>query len=70
MTRELAETPGDQSSNFAFVSFLPKKAKEFADPIVNILHELAVTLAIVPNMGTSQTGTMLDKSTVYDRQKY
>lgn len=70
MVRELAETTGDQSINFAFVNLFPNSAKEFIEQPVNQIYSYAVKLGIVKQFNAAATGTMLDKTTVYDRQKY
>ncbi len=70
MIRELAETVGDQSANFAFVSFFPATIREYLEPLVNELYATAGRSGVIQVHGTAATGTMLDKTTVYDRKKY
>ena len=69
MTRTLAEAPGDQSNNFSFVAFLPVGIKPYVEPVVTNLHYYAASLGIIPNFGAGTTGTMLDKTTDYERRK-
>ena len=70
MVRELAETVGDQSNNFSFVSFFPASVKEQIEPIVDMIHTFAVNSELINKIPTSVTGTMLDKTTIYERKKY
>ncbi len=69
MVRELTESRGDQSHNFALLSFLPQVAKDALEPFVDIIYSYATKFGVIPKVGTAATGTMLDKTTTYDRQK-
>ena len=69
MYRDLSETAGDQSSNFSLVSFLPTAANGYVEPVADASYMIAVKLGLFTEHGTAATGTMLDKSTLYDRKK-
>lgn len=69
MVRELSELQGDQSTNFSFVSFFPVAMAEHMKPYVNKLYDESVRLGVINSNPTSSTGTMMDKTNVYDRQK-
>ena len=71
MKRELTDCPGDLSSNFALHAFFPVAAQPYIQPIANSVHYWAVVLGLVPSvsLNASRTGTMLDKTTTYEKQK-
>ena len=69
MKRSPIETAGDPSSNFSFISFLPMVIKDQVAPFADLLYSYASDFGIVPNFLATKTGTMLDKTTTYEKQK-
>jgi hypothetical protein len=71
MKRELTDCPGDLSSNFALSAFFPPAAQPYVQPISKTLHYWAVVIGIIPSvsLNASRTGTMLDKTTTYEKQR-
>lgn len=69
MVRELSEMQGDQSNNFSFVSFFPAVMAERMKPVINDLYDKSVKVGIINDNPSAPTGTMMDKTNVYDRQK-
>jgi hypothetical protein len=69
MIRELSELQGDQSTNFSFISFFPIAVAEKIKPVVNKIYNESVKIGIIKDNPEAPTGTMLDKTNVYDRQK-
>jgi len=69
MIRELSELKGDQSANFSFVSFFPAAIAEKIKPIVNKIYNESIKAGIIRDNSEASTGTMLDKTNVYERQK-
>lgn len=70
MKRGLTDTPGDPSNNFSFVAFLPASIKDQATPLVDTIHYFANALGIIPSFSNSRTGTMLDKTSTFEKQQY
>lgn len=70
MIRDLVEGQGDQSTNFSFISFFPAGIAEKMKPFVNQVYSRILKAGMLNVNLPSSTGTMMDKTNVYDRQKY
>jgi hypothetical protein len=70
MKRELTDSLGDQSNNFSLISLLPSSIKDQVLPFIDTAYSYAIAFGIIPNKSTAKSGTMLDKTTTYEKQKY
>ena len=68
MKRDLADTAGDPSRNFSFASFFPGVLERIVEAVSNVVYTLARFIKIVPDLNTLKTGTMLDKTTSYEKK--
>ncbi len=69
MRRELSDSTGDPGRNFALAGFFPSVLARVVTPLAACSYRLARAVGIVPDLSSIRTGTMLDKTSSYEKKK-
>ena len=70
MIRGNSKTRGDRSINFSFSAFFPSIMQKYIEPISTKAFDQSIKMGIIPGEAIITTGTMVDKTTVYEREEY